>query len=100
MSWSFYHKDHPKEVRARADSYFSQPYIGTMQHGERMVALLAHAQIVAASEGTVPGYDMNVSAYGSTSTSGNDGVTHNVNVTISFEKQPDPASEADKSKAE
>lgn len=89
MSWSFSGKGHPKEVAARADHAFSQPYFGTMALGERVQVLAVHQQIVLAAENPPDGYDMIVHAYGSQSTFPNHKVLNSMTCGIAFEKKPE-----------
>lgn len=88
MSWSFSQTNAtPSDVKKRADEYFGQPYIGTMHHPERVIAQLAHAQILLAADRMRPGFLMNVSAYGSQSTS-DDGALNSLSVSISYVAAP------------
>lgn len=84
MSWNFSIKGHPKEVAARADANFSQPYIAQMAQPERSVAHAVHQIILLSAMNTKEGYDMSVSAYGSQSTH-EDGVLPSCSLTIQFE---------------
>ena len=94
MSWSFSAKGHPKEVVARADHYFSQPYIGTMAMGERVQVLCVHQQICLAAENPPDDYELIVNAYGSQSTFPNGKVINTVSCTIGCEKKPEEATKS------
>lgn len=91
MSWSFSSKGHPKEVVARADHNFGQPYIGTMALGERAQVLAVHQLICLAAENPPDNYEMVVTAYGSQNTYPHGKILNGVNCSISFEKKSDKA---------